>query len=334
MALWLFIVFSYVLLLPAQDPAATSPVTFSNPILPAPSQDPWIVREAGSYYYCESRGNTITVRRTTNPVQLRDARPIVVWTAPPRGANSKDVWAPELHRIGERWYIYFAADDGANAHHRMWVLESERDDAFGPYRDCRELETGGWAIDGTVLHGKNGRMFFVWSGWPGSVDGLQQLYIAPMPSPVCVDTPRILLTTPMERWERTGMPICEGPEALQRGDRTFIVYSASGSWTPDYCLGMLVNEDGDFLNPTAWQKSGPVFARTDSVWGVGHCSFVLSPDSTESWILYHAKESAEDGWNDRSVRAQRFIWDESGFPVFGTPVPIHVDFILPSGARP
>ena len=117
------------------------------------------------------------------------------------------------------------------------------------------------------------------------------------------------------------MPICEGPEILKHSERTFIVYSASGSWTQHYCLGMLVNEDGQFLNPSSWRKVGPVFAGIDSVFGVGHCSFIRSPDGTEQWIVYHAKEKKEDGWEDRSVRAQPFTWDADGRPVFGTPVP-------------
>src|SRR3954453_2923793 len=29
--------------------------TFRNPILPAPSADPWVIQHDGWYYYCESR---------------------------------------------------------------------------------------------------------------------------------------------------------------------------------------------------------------------------------------------------------------------------------------
>jgi len=101
----------------------------------------------------------------------------------------------------------------------------------------------------------------------------------------------------------------------------FVVYSASGSWTPDYCLGLLHNRTKDLLNPTAWVKHGPVFRKTDQVWGVGHCSFVKSLCQTEDWIIYHSKSSRQPGWEDRDVHAKRFGWTSDGFPDFGAPLP-------------
>jgi GH43 family beta-xylosidase len=37
---------------------------------------------------------------------------------------SKELWAPELHFIKGKWYMYFAADDGNNNNHRIYVLEN------------------------------------------------------------------------------------------------------------------------------------------------------------------------------------------------------------------
>jgi GH43 family beta-xylosidase len=80
---------------------------------------------------------------------------------PEFGPNCNAVWAPELHRIGNRWFIYFAADNGKNKYHRMWALESERGtDPLGPYHCCGQLETEGWAIDGTVLATHEGTAAF------------------------------------------------------------------------------------------------------------------------------------------------------------------------------
>lgn len=43
---------------------------------------------------------------------------------PPDQPYSDGVWAPELHDLNGRWYIYFAANHPArgNPSHRMWVL--------------------------------------------------------------------------------------------------------------------------------------------------------------------------------------------------------------------
>jgi GH43 family beta-xylosidase len=183
------------------------------------------------------------------------------------------------------------------------------------------LETGGWAIDGTVLTVSDGRKYLFWSGWPTRRNGQQNLYVAPMRDALTVGGPRVLIAKPDQPWERVAMPICEGPQALKRNGDIFIVYSASGSWTPDYCLGLLHNKTQNVLDPAAWIKHGPVFKKTEQVWGVGHCSFVKSLCQTEDWIVYHSKSKRTPGWEDRDVHAKRFTWTSDGFPDFGAPVP-------------
>ena len=117
------------------------------------------------------------------------------------------------------------------------------------------------------------------------------------------------------------MPICEGPQVLRRNGNTFVVYSASGSWTADYCLGMMVLEDGlDPMVASNWSQGGQVFARNAFACGVGHCGFVSSKDGEEDWLIYHAKTLEKNGWEDREVRAQPFRWNKRGWPVFGEPV--------------
>ncbi len=282
-----------------------------------------MIHHEGFYYYCESRHHqrSIVVRRSRTIAGIGQDAGVCVWNAPATGRNCDHLWAPELHRIGNRWFIYYAADDGDNHNHRMWVLESEGNDPRGKYHCRGQLQTGGWAIDGTVLTLDNGRMFFIWSGWPGPRNGRQDLYAVAMRDPVTLAGPRVRLCSPDQRWERVAMPICEGPQILKRNGDIFIVYSASGSWTPDYCLGLLHNRTGDILNPAAWQKRGPVFRKTEHVWGVGHCSFVKSLCGTEDWIIYHAKSLKAHGWKDRDVHAKRFTWTAEGLPDFGSPPP-------------
>ena len=307
--------------------------TFKNPILPAPSADPWVILHEGSYYSCESRRqNSIWVRKAKCLTELRNDEGSMIWSAPALGANSNSVWAPELHLIEGKWYIYYAADDGLNENHRMWVLEGLTNDPAGPYRCRGSFETSGWAIDGTVLKTPDGTLYYVWSGWPGKENGQQYLYIAPMTNPWTLGAERTCIAKPDHPWECVEMAICEGPQVLQRDGRTFIIYSASGSWSEDYCLGMLELTGADPLQPGNWKKHGCVFCKTDYVWGIGHCSFVKSQDGTEDWIIYHAKTKRKSGWNDRNVRAQRFTWTEDGLPDFGSPIPTSRSIAVPCGS--
>jgi GH43 family beta-xylosidase len=291
-----------------------------NPLISGPAADPWMIFHEGSYYFCESRDNlTIHVRKSEMIRDIGNDNGVMVWTPPATGPNSKNVWAPELHLIDGKWFIYYAADDGHNENHRMWVLESETSDPQGKYICRGMLDTNGWAIDGTILELED-RTFFIWSGWPGKVDGQQNIYISSMKNPYTLSGSRVKIAEPDQTWERVEMSICEGPQVLKREGRIFIVYSASASWTEDYCLGMLELKGTTVLNQNSWEKVGQVFSKTERVWGVGHCSFVKSPCGTEDWIVYHAKSEKKHGWLDRRVHAQRFNWRQDGTPDFGMPL--------------
>lgn len=304
--------------------------TFTNPILPTPSADPWVIQHQGHYYFCESRHqDSIFIRRASCFTELAKEEGTLVWSAPAFGRNSKSVWAPELHLLDGKWYIYYAADDGLNENHRMWVLESAGEDPMGPYH-CRGcLEMPQWAIDGTVLR-LGEKLYFVWSGWPGAVNGQQNLYICEMRTPWSLTGERVLIAAPELAWECQEMAICEGPQVLQKNGKTFIVYSASGSWSEDYCLGLLELTSEDPLDAASWMKRGCVFHKNALVHGVGHCSFVQSTDQQEDWVIYHTKTKRKHGWNDRAVHAQRFTWDEDGYPFLGTPVAAGIPLPLPS----
>lgn len=287
-------------------------------LLRPPAQDPQVVFAEGQFVYCESSPHGIFLRRSQTLQGLARAPRRRIWAPPARGPYARNIWAPELHAIGDKWYVYFAADDGRNENHRMWVLVSDGTNPLGPYRLAGQLDTGGWAIDGTVFRGPGEQLFFLWSGWPGTTDGQQNLYLSRMDTPTRLAGERVLLATPDCAWERRGMPICEGPQVLSRGGRLFVVYSASASWTSDYCLGLLAHDGGDLLDRASWRKVGRAFGGNEHAWGVGHCGFVTDGDGAD-WILYHAKTRRRPGWEDREVRAQRFFWTRTGEPAFGEP---------------
>jgi GH43 family beta-xylosidase len=310
--------------------------TFQNPILDAAS-DPWVIRHTdGFYYYCGSAREQIYLLRSKTLTGLGSGDRKVVRPRQPPGPDGRQIWAPELHRLDGAWYIYFAASDGDNRNHRMYVLENRAADPFeGSFVEKgRIIEPGGdrWAIDGTVLeHGA--KRYFVWSSALGEKLDPQVLRIAAMTSPWTLASPTVEISRPTHHWERRGDPdVNEGPQALTRGDRTFLVYSASGSWTDDYCLGLLSLKDrGDPLDPAAWIKHPtPVFQSANGVYGPGHASFTQSPDGAEDWIVYHAARAQGSGW-DRDVRTQRFGWTQEGRPEFGAPVSIERPLQKPSG---
>lgn len=312
---------------------------FRNPILTS-GPDPWVFQHEEYYYLTFTTGGDVTVYRTKDMSDLSGAIKRVVWRAPASGPNSRNIWAPEIHRVQSKWYIYYAADDGNNDNHRMFVLQNENEDPLlGTWQDMGELQLPDdrWAIDGTILEHQD-QLYYLWSGWEGASNGRQDIYICEMTDPLTATGERVLLTKPELGWETNGTDptVVEGPQILKREDKLFVVYSAAGCWTDDYALGLLTTGvDSDLMNPGSWTKSdSPVFAKNPDggAFGPGHNGFFRSADGTEDWIIYHANAYPGQGCGDaRSIRIQPFLWDEEGMPTFGEPHPLNQKLTRPSG---
>lgn len=312
---------------------------FTNPILTS-GPDPWVLEKDGYYYLSHTTGVDVRIYRSETMSDIAGAESKVVWTPPATGMNSKNIWAPEIHFINEKWYVYFAADDGQNENHRIWAIEcSAADPLNGEWIERGEVQLPDdkWAIDGSPFYDK-GELYFTWSGWEGDVNGRQDIYIAKMQNPWTAEGNRVRLSRPELSWEQNGgwPTVNEGPQILRKGSNMFIVYSASGCWTDDYALGMLTADtSANVMDAAAWTKSPqPVFTSNPEgkAYGPGHNGFFKSPDGTEHWIIYHANPLHGQGCGDkRSVRMQEFTWTSDSIPLFGEPVALGEFLDKPSG---
>lgn len=307
--------------------------TYTNPIVPR-GADPWVFQWGGQYFYTGTSGSDVKVSRSPW-LQSLNSNSRQVWDPPSNTPYGNNLWAPEIHRINGKWYLYVAADDGADANHRMYVLEGDSQDPQGSYTLKGQISIPGnrWAIDGTVFqHGD--KNYFIWSGRTSSSGGndsgsSQSLYIAEMVNPWTLSGNRVAISSPQYAWERRGHAVNEAPQILCNGDDVFLTYSASGFYTPQYAIGALKLTGSNPLLPSAWTKHNqPLFDQGNGVEGTGHASFVLSPDGTEHWMVYHARTNPDAA---RDVRIQPFTFGSNGLPVFGDPVPTGQPMPTPSG---
>jgi GH43 family beta-xylosidase len=289
--------------------------------------DPSVIRVGATYISVQSLGDGIAVRQAPSTDQLATATQRRIWTDT-RGRGG--IWAPEIVRYNNRYYIYFALGPGAER--RMFVISSTTADSGYGTETQVALPGNRWAIDGAPFT-FNGQRYFVWSGWAGTTNVEQNLYIARMSSPTTATGERYIISQPRESWERVvGNPyINESPEPIRDPNgQLHIVYSANGSWSDQYCLADLrLRAGGDPTYVWDWYKSnGCLFGSNRATmmtgWdptlyvnGPGHHSFVLldgdiatSPPAGPRFpLMFHAvPKGLPYSWDNRYWHTGTFTW--------------------------
>jgi GH43 family beta-xylosidase len=311
---------------------------YRNPVVPQRA-DPWIYKHTDGYYYFTAsvpEYDRIELRRSATIQGLGKAEPAVIWRKRESGILSSHIWAPEVHYIDGKWYVYFAAArTGANGEgvfdHRMYALECGAEDPLeGEWTEMGQIKTAweSFALDATTFEHR-GLRYYVWAQRDPSIPGNSNLYISEMANPWTLKGPQVMLTKPELPWEIIGFLVNEGPAVIKRNGNIYITYSASAT-DYNYCMGILSAPDtADPLDASAWTKSPePVFTTNETTgqYGPGHNSFTVSEDDRVDLIVYHArnyKDIVGDPLYDpnRHTRVQPFTWNEDGTPNFGIPVP-------------
>jgi GH43 family beta-xylosidase len=317
-----------------------------NPIIEQRA-DPWIYKHKDGYYYFTAsvpEYDRIELRRAKSIQGLEEAEPVTVWRKHDDGPMSNLIWAPELHFIDGKWYVYFAAawtKEIINGlfDHRMFVIENDSPNPLeGEWIEKGQIKTGmdSFSLDATTFEHK-GTRYLVWPQKDPEITGNSNLYIAPLKNPWTIEGHQVMISKPEYPWEIKGFWVNEGPAVLKRNGKIFITYSASAT-DENYCMGLLTaDENADLLNPESWVKSqSPVFQTNfeERQYGPGHNSFTVSEDGSEDILVYHARSYTEivgDPLYDpnRHTRAQVFTWKEDGTPNFGKPVPDQKEITSP-----
>ncbi|CAL9395301.1 Extracellular exo-alpha-(1-_5)-L-arabinofuranosidase [Streptomyces sp. enrichment culture] len=318
---------------PGAAHAAAPAAAYTNPLV-RNRADPHINRHTDGYYYFTAtvpEYDRIVLRRSRTISGLATAAESVIWTKHATGDMGAHIWAPEIHRIDGKWYVYFAAAPAESVWDiRIWVLENAHPNPLrGTWVEKGRLKTA-WetfSLDATTFTHR-GTRYLAWAQHEPDMDNNTALWLSEMANPWTLTGPQVRLSTPEYDWECVGFKVNEGASVIVRNGRVFMTYSA-GATDANYCMGLLTADaDDDLMDPASWTKSPvPVFASDDTTgqYGPGHNSFTVAEDGRTDVLVYHArpyKEIAGDPLHnpDRHTRVQRLGWKQDGTPDFGVPV--------------
>jgi GH43 family beta-xylosidase len=311
---------------------AADPLAWTNPIVPHRA-DPQVLLHDGWYYLAATvpEYDRLELRRARTLGELSTAEPKVIWTRHAHGPMGAHIWAPELHFLAGKWYVYFSAGEAEHPWNiRLYVLENSSPNPLeGTWTEKGKLAVNweSFTLDATTFE-VGGAHYLVWAQAGGDVPKGTGIYIAKMDTPWSITGRQVLISKPEYPWEKVRCAVNEGPAVLVKNGRVFLTYSASGTGA-EYCLGMLTADaKANLLDPKSWKKSPePVFKAdaTASQFGPGHNGFTTTPDGRTDILVYHDRNYENivgDPLRDtgRATRAQVIRWKPDGTPDFGTPV--------------
>lgn len=284
--------------------------------------DPFMTYDAerGKYYFTGSYPTNgkdgadgydrLVIREADTIDGLQTAQETVIWDESwddgSGNSYSQWIWAPEIHKIGNYWYIISTA--GTNGGNRFGTLRpfmmrcNNPDDITNPdswnapervkpmagdEKNCLNA----MSLDMTYFEAE-GKSYLAWADFTQT--GISSIYIATIdPSnPTQLTSPCTIISRPEYSWEYVRATVNEGPAVFKSNGKVYMAFSASGTGS-EYCVGLLTaNEGEDLLDAGSWVKSNyPVLTSTDfndEVSGPGHNSFTVD-EYGNVIIVYHAR---------------------------------------------
>ncbi len=311
------------------------------------SGDPCILwDEETGYYYAlySSRGNNrVILYRAETVTALGNAKGLELYAAGDFCFQEKEImsrlYAPEMHKVDEKWYIYFSGAPVSEAKYgktassqsiRLFCMECTGNDPWNDnwiFKGC--LNEDLWAIDASAftLNGVHYALFAEIVPGEGNVIGIGRLS-----SPWEMEKETVRICRAEYDWEKMSGLVNEGPFFFTGPTgRRFLLYSANNVNSPYYCLNTLELVGDDPMDPDAWvKKPETTFATYGTAYCPGHGSVFLSPDGTEYYLAYHVKAN-RGGSGFRMLHVQPLLFDADGAPLLERPLEKNEHFPAPSG---
>lgn len=265
-------------------------------IFPGDYPDPTIMREGNDFYMthsCFTYYPGLLVWHSTD---------LINWEPISRAVQgqSYSIFAPDMCKVGDKYYIYYPSSDGRN-----FVVTADRPE--GPWSEPIQIRVSG--IDpGHVVAENDKRYLYTNNGHAVELtdDGLaaagrnQKVYDGwEFPSD----------------WETEGMWL-ESPKLVKRGEYYYLISAEGGTAGPVTSHMCVVARSKSALGP--WENSpyNPLvhtYSADEEWWSKGHGTLI--DDADGNWyIVYHAYRNSFHTLG-RSTIIESVEWTKNGWPV-------------------
>jgi len=270
---------------PDPDPAAPGQVVQTG----EDQSDPFLFLD-GNRYYLYTSGipgpPVVNVPVSSSPdfatwTGVTDALPdLPAWVAP------GFTWAPDIHRFGSRYVLYFTALVRGSDPAMECIGDAVGSSPIGPFAAfpapfiCQP--TLGGDIDPRVFEAPDGSLFMLWKSDQNIGGGSTptQMWSQPLSADGLTLTGQpALLLHPDELWEGT---IVEAPDMVEVGGVYWMIFSGNWFNQPDYAIGAASCAGPQ--GPCTDLPGNPLLASNAQGEGPGEAS--LFADRAGVWLLY------------------------------------------------
>lgn len=259
-------------------------------------RDPFVYADAATqtYYMVAQTGNKIGKNEAGLGVEVytsqdlkRWSEPILVFKRPKDFWGGKEIWAPEMHRIGD-WFYLFVTFDGRQGGRGTQILRAQKPEGpFVVFSENANTPPEQECLDGTPWIDEQGKRWLVYCHeWLQIGDGA--MMVVPMQDDFSerAGEPVVLFHASDAPWVkplsgRPGKFVTDGPTFYQtKGGKLLMLWS---SFTGDgnvYAIGIAESENGQVTGP--WkQLPKPLFDRDG-----GHCMLFRTFDGQLTLSLH------------------------------------------------
>lgn len=213
------------------------------------------------------------------------------------------MWAPDVfhNKNGDgKFYLYYTAN---NPKAGKLIGVAVADHPLGPFVDKGNLAEN-HIIDAHLFADDDGKLYLYYV----QIADPFIIYVQPMTDTLTKKGEPKEVLRPTVPWEQRRGRVTEGPWMLKHQDLYYLMYSGSGTASPEYAIGYATSKSP--MGPFIKYKNNPIAKQGNGVFGPGHHCVIDGPDG-QLWMVYHQQNSEKTNWN-RFIAIDPIWFDDKG----------------------